>query len=179
MSTPSLPLPDTVIIRTLTYVEQESLLLRKGDSLSLGHRDSADLFFPTVRAAPKGNSNSNSALTGLDAPYQGVETTEYYRWPATHLEVHYSAWYVDGVGLFWASVRTSLGTCDFPESRELKLVSLDGKPLDIGRDPPGTPLAKDARIACGLVKPDFRGGATFVRKNGAAASNALGRRLMR
>jgi hypothetical protein len=85
-----------------------------------------------------------------------------------------NAWYLDGVGLYWARLNTSCGQCGCLGKRELMLQAFDGKPVDPGIDPPGTPLAKGSRIACGLAKPARRGPA-FLRPGSGNEINALGR----
>lgn len=166
--------PDTVIARRLTYVEKNGLRLAKGDSIALGHRDSADAFFPTASAAPA----NGTALTGLESPYRGVMSSHYYIWRAADLYVHGQYWYVDDVGLFYFRLMTSKGTCDYPERRELVLASLDGKPIDIGRHPLGPALEKEARIACGLAVPRRGLAPAFAPRAGVSFADILGRALL-
>lgn len=149
---PAQPMRDTVCVRTLTYVQKQGILrLQGGDGLALGHRDSGDVFFPTASAAP--GRPWSTALPGLEGNHRGVEVSGYYLRTGSLMGVASVAWYVDGIGLYWMRLRTHFATCDFPEARELILVSMDGNPVDIGRDPSGMALAKDARVACALRRP--------------------------
>lgn len=169
---PTDSLRDTVIVRTLVYTRNENkYYLAKGDSLGFGHRDSMDLFFwsigePAFRVEP---------LKGLSAPWQGMSSNI----PQNNRAATWTdgdAWYLDGVGLYWARLGTACDQCGCHGSRELMLQSFDGKAVDPGVDPPGTALAKGSRIACGLKRPARRG-PSYLRPGSNIGINALGRTL--
>lgn len=172
-ATPTAVYPDTVITRLLDYVQGNGLRLEGGDTLVLGHRDSADLFFPTVSAAPAGRP-----IPGLQAPWRGVEGRDARPWKQAELYVMADSWYLEDVGLYWVRMRTYAGTCDFVEQRELKLATMDGKPIDPGIDPPGSALPKEARIACGLAVPRRGLAPAFAPRAGGSFADILGRALL-
>ncbi len=168
---PTDSLPDTVIVRTLVYTHDRNFYLAKGDSLGFGHRDSMDLFFWSIGSPPF----SVEPLKGLAPPWQGLSSripldSRYMTWSQG------DAWYLNGVGLYWARLGTACGQCGCQGSRELMLQSFDGIAVDPGVDPPGTALAKGNRIACGLMRPTGRG-PSYLRRGSAVGTNALGRTL--
>ncbi len=165
-------LRDTVSVRVLAYRDSAShYKLASGDSLAFGHRDSSDLFF-----------YSHTDVPGMNAPIQGLSghvglesrlraNGNYFPW------VEGMAWYLDGVGLYWAKLGVGCGQCGCVGSRELLLESLDGRAINPGKIPPGAALAKEARIACGVrsrgVVPSHRW-AAFME---GTVADLRGRRL--
>lgn len=162
--------PDTAWTRILRYARKDGIRLDQGDSLGGGHGNTQDLFFPSV-VAPEGAQ----ALSGFRAPYQGVQIQGYQVRSGEMSSV--TAWYVNNVGMYWTKVSLDCTTCGCRETRELRLTTFDGKTFDPGLEPPGSALAKESRIACGLKQPGRRAGTAFTRGEGAAAMNALGRCL--
>jgi hypothetical protein len=169
------PLPDTLITRTLTYVQDTAIRLEHGDSLGLGHHAEPDPFFPAVSGAPRGGTE----IQGLRVPYRGVQAYLFFP-QSPGREARGTAWYLDGIGMYWMRLDLDRYTCSGAEKRELLLRSFDGTPVDPGVAPPGTPLAKESKIACGIRRVEARlgRGAVFARGPGGREeeADARGRR---
>jgi hypothetical protein len=147
-------LPDTVVIRNLAYKEYNGRIrLRAGDSLNFGHRDTNDLFFYGHSAV----AFQSGPLEGLGQGYKGLQARPFwYNGTSMNFGVEGQAWYLDGVGLYWAKLGTVCGMCPCIGKRELLLVSFRGAPVDPGIDPPGSALAKEAKISCSSVNRPIR-----------------------
>lgn len=136
---------DTVVIRDLVYKEYGGRFhLVKGDSLHYGHADTTDLFFYSRTTVPY----SNGRLEGYP-----ILTASWMYAPSGTFWVSGGAWYMQNVGLYWAKLTTGCGQCGCTGSRELKLSTYRGASVDPGIDPPGSALAKEAKISCGVKAP--------------------------
>ncbi|MDB5103963.1 MAG: hypothetical protein JWP91_1652 [Fibrobacteres bacterium] len=164
-------LPDTVALRTLTYKEfGGKFQLVNGDSLRFGHTDTTDVFF-YAHATVSGRS---SLLSGLSAPYIGMQSITQYMGPEWDDR---KAWYLDRVGLYWAKVGVSCSDCGCTAGRELLLSTYQGMAVDPGIDPPGAGLAKEGRIACALARKTRPGLFRLAAMWGGDNKNLLGRTL--
>jgi hypothetical protein len=163
------PLPDSIATRILTYKEYGGRFrLQNGDNMQSGHSDTADLFF----YAHSNVAFVRGSLNGLDPRYRGLQSDFFLTGPTWGQG---KAWYLDGVGLYWAKLGDHCSSCGCLGARELLLTSYRGNAVDPGIDPPGAVLMKEGRFACGLRRTASTGFLRLAAEWGSGAVNALGR----
>lgn len=166
---------DTVITWTFT-------LLEKGDSLLSGNFKGLENWSTRIPQPAIAGFYYNAYFRLHSRPHGTVEDlpdADRKAWKNSISDApifgdrKVEGWYVDDVGMFWTRSKGG-GGCDGWMERELRLASFNGKPISIGIEPSGSPdpLAKEARIACGIRRAAaFRG---FVMQGGGRA-DLLGR----
>jgi hypothetical protein len=122
-----------------------------------------------------------ASATGMPGRVQGTDanrlvwTTD--RTAANQPQIWWTGWIADNAGLYWAKGSGSDGaSCGPTTTREWLLKTFNGKAIDLGITPPGSALAKEARITCSAIaKRDPRKALSMGFRSRGAEVDFLGR----